>query len=76
MKSKVMSKYPFCYFQLNALREIHGLDDEDMAKIAGIHPSTYSLKKRGVHKWYPAEMKAICEYFGRSVEGLFWPKKD
>jgi hypothetical protein len=62
---------PLYYYELNAEAAKRGYNNEQMANIAAISTSSYSLKKNGHCPWLLSECMAYCVAFKRSLYGFF-----
>ena len=54
------------------LRKKNCMTQEEMAKIVGCSPSSYSNKELGKTDFKPREMKNVAEHFKVSIESIFF----
>jgi len=59
-------------FKLKSLRVMHDLTQEELAEILEMHEVTYNRKEKGLSKFYLDEAKKISNYFGESIETIFF----
>lgn len=60
--------------KLREIREEKGLLQEDMAKLLGISLCNYSKKESGIIKVSIIEAKLIADFFGKTIEEIFFAK--
>jgi putative transcriptional regulator len=58
--------------KLKAYRMLHALKQEEVAKHLGMSLSTYNCKENGSRKFTVDEAKKVCDYFGVSIEEIFF----
>jgi DNA-binding XRE family transcriptional regulator len=57
--------------KLKELRELKGFSTSDMAAVIGVTAGSYRLKERGLRKFEPAEIAAICAVLETTFEQIF-----
>ena len=60
------------FYNLKAARAYQGLTQKDMAKLLGVDETSYNKKENGQVKFDIFEAKKIADYFGKSIEALFF----
>lgn len=60
---------------LKAHRAMKGYNQNDMAKILRISVTSYNKKENGRIEFTLNEAKILADYFGVSIEGLFFSDK-
>ncbi len=58
--------------KLRALRALHQVDQKRLADLIGVTLSTYSHKETGKHAFTLYEAKKIADFFGRTIEDIFF----
>jgi len=58
--------------KLKAYRTLYNVKQEEIAKILGMSLSTYSCKEKGTRQFTLDEAKKICDYFGVTIEEIFF----
>jgi len=58
--------------KLKSLRVMLDLTQEDLAQILSMHEVTYNRKEQGLSKFSLDEAKIISDYFGESIEKIFF----
>lgn len=58
--------------KLKALRTEHSLNQSDLAELLDIGLTTYQRKESGSTDFYLMEAKKIADYFGLSIEKVFF----
>ncbi len=58
--------------KVKELRENAGLKQDFMAEMLGISSANYCKKENGAIKYSLPEAKKIADYFGRSIEEIFF----
>lgn len=62
--------------KLRKLREERNVTQEEMAKLLGhADKSSYSMKERGLRKFTIQEAYRIAEFFGSTIEYIFFDKE-
>lgn len=59
------------YANLLGQKAFHKLSNDDMAKIIGVSRNTFEQKMKS-GRFYPSECMALCKYFNKSFEYLFF----
>lgn len=58
---------------LKKMREDRNLSQQEMAEIIGLNSkNSYSMKERGERKFSLHESKLIADYFGTTIEAIFF----
>ena len=57
---------------VKTLRETRGLKQEEVAELLGISTPTYSKKENGSIKWALSEAKLLSDFFGMTIEQIFF----
>lgn len=60
------------HVSLKALMVKNNLKNEDVSKIIGCSPSTFSLKINGKYDFTISEIEKLKEYFGLTYEEIFF----
>jgi DNA-binding XRE family transcriptional regulator len=64
------------YEELRRLRGKRNVTQEEMAKLLGhADKSSYSLKERGLRKFSVNEAHTIADFFGLSIESIFFAQE-
>lgn len=58
--------------KLAAYRKLHNLKQEDVAKMLNMSKVSYSYKETGKQEFRLSEAKALAEYFGVTIDSLFF----
>lgn len=58
--------------KLAAYRKLHNLKQEDIAKILKMSKTSYSYKETGKQEFRLNEAKTIADYFGVSIDEIFF----
>lgn len=58
--------------KVRELRENTGLKQEFMADLLNISPANYCKKENGTIKYSLPEAKKIADYFGKTIEEVFF----
>lgn len=61
--------------KLVAYRKLHDLTQEDVAKMLNMSNVSYSFKETGKQCFRLLEAKTLADYFGTSIEDLFFNTK-
>lgn len=59
------------HIKLKMLRAKHGLNQTQMAEIAGLHYSSYCKKENGQKEFTLTEVKKILKHFNEKFEDIF-----
>lgn len=60
---------------IKSLRELHDLNQEEMAQKLGISKPAYFKKENGITEFTISEAKNLAEIFGKTVEEIFFAKE-
>lgn len=60
------------YLNLRIARLKAKVNQEQIAKLLGISVNTYGAKERGIYDFTLHEAKKLADYFGMSIESLFF----
>lgn len=58
--------------KLAIYRKIHDLTQKDVAKMLNMSDTSYSLKETGKQEFRLSEAKFLADYFGTSVDEIFF----
>jgi len=62
-------------YKMYILRKCRGLTQQQVARAVGISQSAYAMIERGQHTPRKETMKKLAEFFGLSVDELFFSDK-
>lgn len=61
--------------RIKAYRQLRNVTQEDLAKLLGMTKQGYAFKENGKREFTLTEAKIIADYFGTSIEDIFFNQK-